>query len=62
MFGKLEEINENYLKSDCGYYVKNKKENRWLFVPFEKFFTETMVSNVSKNLKLMNESLRKEHV
>lgn len=59
---KLEEINKNYIKSDCGYYIKNEKENKWVFVPFEKFFTESMISNVSKNLKLMNEYLRNEHV
>jgi hypothetical protein len=47
----LLKISEIHYKSIDGYYIKNQK---WFFIPFEKYFDEKLLIKISDTLNFLN--------
>jgi hypothetical protein len=50
----IEKVDESYFKFEYGYFLFQKEEDKWVFVPFEKFFDEEMLKLSLENLNSLN--------
>jgi len=48
-------MNSPHYKSEYGYYIKNVDNNAWVFIPFEREFDSSILTNIIHTLKYLNE-------
>jgi len=50
----LEKVDDLYYKFKYGYFIFQNEQQKWVFIPFEKFFDEDMLKISLENLFSLN--------